>query len=164
MAVRRWIKVVLWVAAIGITVSVVIGSAFAIAIWRHTSVTSVERPDAEKQFEQMRARFPGRKPLVEIRDPGPIMTDIRVHRAPATAPRQPVKYFQVLLYDGKNKRLIRSSAPVWWMRFSGNALLARLGLPMGDLALTEEDIERYGPGIIADFSPPGGGRILVWTE
>ena len=92
------------------------------------------------------------------------MTDFRIHKAPANSPRQPVKHFQVLVYDGKNKRLVRSSAPIWWMRFNGNALLARLGLPMGDLVITEEDIERYGSGIIADFSPPGGGRILVWTE
>ena len=161
---RRWIRIGLWIAAIGILLSVLVGGGFAVTVWRHTTITTVERPAADKEFEQLHARFPLRKPLVEIIDPGPIMTDIRIHRAPPNAPRQAVKHFQVLMYDGKNKRLVRTSAPIWWMRLSGEGLAKRIGLPVGDLTITEEDVERYGPGIIADFSPPGGGRILVWTQ
>jgi hypothetical protein len=37
-------------------------------------------------------------------------------------------------------------------------------VPLGDLSLTVADVERYGPGIIVDFQPPGGGHMLVWTE
>jgi len=162
--VRRWIRIGLWIAAIGIVFAVLIGGGFAVTVWRHTTITTVERAEAAKEFDQLHARFPLRKPLIEIVDPGPIMTDIRIHRAPASAPRQPVKHFQVLMYDGRNKRLVRSSAPIWWMRLSGEGLAKRIGLPVGDLTITEEDVERYGPGIIADFSPPGGGRILVWTQ
>jgi hypothetical protein len=70
----------------------------------------------------------------------------------------------VLAFDGRTGKLVRSRAPVWWMNFSAESLLARVGAPLGAVALTVADVERYGPGVVLDFSPPAGGRVLVWVE
>lgn len=50
------------------------------------------------------------------------------------------------------------------MNFSADDLLARFGVPVGGLSLTVADVERYGPGVMLDFTPPAGGRVLVWVQ
>ena len=35
---------------------------------------------------------------------------------------------------------------------------------IGDLRLTVEDLERYGPSVIVDHHSPDGDRILVWSK
>jgi hypothetical protein len=161
---RPWLKAILWIVIAGLAVAIAIGTGVSIVMWRHTSITKPAAADAEASFTAVRERFKGRQPLVEVKEPGPVMVDVRVNRPPATAPRQPVKHFQVIVWDSRGGTFIRSSAPVWWMNFSGNNLLARLGVPLGDFTLTVADVERYGPGIVIDFMPPGGGHMLVWVE
>jgi hypothetical protein len=161
---RRVLRIALWVAAVGIALAVAIGAVFGGVVLRQTTVSKPAAADAAAEFARIHDRYKGRAPLIVVKDPGPIMVDVRVNRAPASAPRQHVSRFHVMVWDTRGGTFVRSSAPVWWMHFSGNALLARLGVPLGDLDLTVEDIERYGPGIITDFTPPGGGRMLVWVE
>jgi hypothetical protein len=164
MALRRSVRIVLWVVAVGVALSLIIGGGAAVIVWRQTTVTSVQARDADREFERARAQFPARQPLIEIVDPGPIMVDVRVHRAAESAPRQPVQFFHVLVWDGRAQKLVRSRAPVWWMNFSAESLLARFGVPLGDLSLTIADVERYGPGVVVDFTRPVGGRVLVWVQ
>lgn len=163
MAVRRWVRIVLWVVAIGVALSVLVGGSLAVMIYRQTTFTTSERADADREFDRARAQLPSRPPLVEVLSPGP-MPNVRIHRAPDSAPRQNVEEFQVLAYDARNKRLVRSRVPTWFMRFSSGDIASHLGLPVQNFAITLEDVERYGKGIIVDFSPPGGGRLLVWTQ
>jgi hypothetical protein len=141
-----------------------VGVGVGVVLWRHTAIFTPAEADAQASFASIRERFKGRPPLIEIKNSGVPMMDFRINRLPAAAPRQHVRHFQAIVWDSKGGRMVRSSVPVWWMRFSGNNLLARLGVPLGDFALTVEDIERYGPGIIIDFQPPGGGHMLVWVE
>lgn len=164
MAVPRWVRVVLWVAAIGIAVSLLVGGSFSVMIYRQTTFTTSERSDALKEFERVLAQFPPRLPLVEVLNAGSLTASVRIHRAPDTAPRQAVQEFQVLAYDNRKKRLVRSRAPVWMMRFSSGNIAAQLGLPVANFTITLEDVERYGRGIIVDVATPVGGRVLVWVE
>jgi hypothetical protein len=142
----------------------VVGAIFGGVLLQQTTVTRPDKADAEAEFTRIHERFKGKAPLVVVKDPGPIMVDIRVNRAPASAPRQPVSTFHVIAWDSRGGTFVRSRAPVWWMHFKGNDLLDWLGVPLGDLNLTVADVERFGPGIITDFTPPGGGRMLVWVE
>ena len=164
MAVPRWVRISLWVLAICIGVSMLLGGSVAIMIYRQTTFTSSERADADKEFERIKAQFPPRPPLVEVVSPTAVLQEVRINRAPDAAPRQSIQQFQVLAYDAKKKQLVRSRAPVWLLRFSAGNIAAHLGLPVQNFTVTLEDVERYGRGIVVDFSPPGGGRILVWTE
>lgn len=164
MAIPRYLRIALWVVAIGIVLACIVGGSAALIVWRQTTITTSEATDATTQFERIKAQFPQRTPLVEIVDPGPVMMDVRIHRVPESASRQAVKFFHVLVFDARTKRLIRSRAPVWWMTFSAENLLANVGVRVGDLALTVADVERFGPGVVLDFTPPPGGRVLVWVE
>lgn len=161
---RRPLRIALWVIAVAMVVSLAIGAGVGLVVWRHTSITKPEAARAQASFTSIRERYKGRPPLMEIKSAGPPMMDIRINRAPASAPRQQVRHFHVIVWDSRAGQFVKSSVPIWWMHFSGNNLLARLGVPLGDFSLTVEDIERFGPGIIIDFQPPGGGHMLVWTE
>lgn len=154
----------MWVVAIGVVVATIIGAGVGVVLWRHTTISKPMAAEVTAEFAHLHERFKGKTPLIEVRNPGPVMLDVRVNRPPASAPRQRVEHFHVIVWDSRGGTYVRSSVPVWWMHFSGNAVLARLGVPMGDLSLTVADVERYGPGIVTDFTPPGGGRMLVWVE
>jgi hypothetical protein len=158
------LRIALWTVAIGVALAMTIGAAFGGVLWRHTTITNPPKTDAAAEFARVHARFSGKPPLVIVKEPGPIMVDIRVNRPPATAPRQRVGHVHTIVWDSRGGTFVRSSAPVWWMHLSGNSILAWLGVPLGDLDLTVDDIERFGPGIITDFTPPGGGRMIVWVE
>ena len=161
---RRAIRIVLWVAVIGVVGLIAIGASVGLVVWRHTALTKPAATDAQSAFASIRERYKGRAALVEIKSMGPLMIDARVNRLPASAPRHQVRHFHVIVWDSRGGSFVRSSVPIWWMYFSGNNLLSQLGVPLGDLSLTVADVERYGPGIIVDFQPPGGGHMLVWTE
>jgi hypothetical protein len=147
-----------------LALAILVGGVFAGVLWRHTTVSKPPKSDAAAEFARVHERFKGKMPLVVVRNPGPIMPDIHVNRPPESAPRQRVTHIQAIVWDSRGGTFVRSSAPVWWMHLKGNALIAWLGVPLGDLDLRVADVERFGPGIITDFSPPGGGRMLVWVE
>ena len=161
---RRAVRIALYLAVIGVVGLVAIGASVGLVVWRHTALTKPAAPDAQAAFTSIRERYKGRPPLVEIKSIGPLMVDARINRVPESAPRQPVRHFHVIVWDSRGGSFVRSSAPIWWMHFKGTSLLSQLGVPLGDLSLTVADVERYGPGIIVDFQPPGGGHMLVWTE
>jgi hypothetical protein len=164
MTVPRWVRISLWVVAAGVLVMMLVGGGIAVMIYRQTSFSSAERVDADREFERVKAQFPPRPPLVEVLSPESMPAGIRIHRAPAGAPRQSIREFQVLLYEIREKRLVRSHVPAWLMRFSSGNIALQLGLPVGDFTISLEDVEHYGRGIIIDFSPPDKARLLVWTE
>lgn len=159
---RRPVRIALWTVAAVVALMVFVGAGAAIMVLRHTTVSSPSAEQAGQAFEQVRSRFPARPPLVEVGDPRRM--HVRVNRPPETAPRHAVQAFHVLAWDGRDGKLVQSRAPVWWMRFSLENLAAELGIPMGPWALTVADVERYGPGIVMDYAPPGGGRVLAWVE
>lgn len=54
--------------------------------------------------------------------------------------------------------------PLWLMRFSTLNITSQLGIAPEKLRLTVGDVQRYGPGIIADYSAEGSFRVLVWVD
>ena len=164
MAVPRWVRISLWVLAICIGLSMLFGGGVAIMIYRQTTFTKSESADADREFERVKAQFPARPPLVEVLKPSAVMPEFRINRAPETSPRQSIQELQVLVYDVRKKELVRTRAPAWLLRFSSGNIAAHLGLPVQNFTITLEDVERYGRGIIIDYSPPAGGRVLVWSE
>ena len=141
----------------------VLAASVSFVLWRHTSLTKPAAADADAAFAQIRERYKGRAPLIEIKDVARSM-DVKINRLPETAPRHHIKHFHVVVWDSRQGTMVRSSAPVWWMQFNANNVLTNLGVPLGGYNLSVQDVERYGPGIIIDFQPPGGGHMLVWVE
>ena len=140
-----------------------IAGSVSFVVWRHTSITKPAAAEADGVFAMIRERYKGRAPLIELQD-RTSPAAVKINRPPATAARQDVKHFHVVVWDSRQGTFVRSSVPVWWMTFNANNVLTNLGVPLGGYNLSVQDVERYGPGIIIDFQPPGGGHMLVWVE
>jgi hypothetical protein len=161
---RRIVRTALWLVAAGVITMFVIVGSVSFVVWRHTSITKPAAAEADGVFTMIRERYKGRTPLIELKDPTPPMIGVKINRPPATAQRQNIKHFHVAVWDSRQGTFVRSSVPVWWMQFNANNVLTNLGVPLGGYNLSVQDVERYGPGIIIDFQPPGGGHMLVWVE
>ena len=161
---RRAVRTVLWLVAAGVIAMVAIAGSVSVVVWRHTSVTKPAAADADTAFSSIRERYKGRAPLIQIKNPTSPMMDVRINRLPSNAPQQNVRHFHVIVWDSRKGTFVRSSVPVWWMTFNANNVLTNLGVPLGGYNLSVQDVQRYGPGIIIDFQPPGGGHMLVWVE
>lgn len=161
---QTWKSVVIALALIvGTFVVVFIG----VGIWTirsHASAQFVDADVAQAEFNAVNARYGGRPPLIEIRAGGDASVPL-VHRD-ETAPRREIVALHVLSYSPQARKLVRADVPGWvlkWMSVHGTIRLANL--EMFDDArdrLTLEDLERHGPGIVADFSGPS--HVIIWTE
>ena len=76
----------------------------------------------------------------------------------------PVSTLHVINWKSEDNELMRAEVPLWLARFSSVNLLSQLGVAPDRYSLTVKDIERYGPGIIADYRSPGTFRVLVWVD
>lgn len=159
---RKAVRNLLWVFAAGVLLLFVIAGSVSYVVWRHTSITKPPAAEADAIFAMVRERYKGRAPLIEMKGAPP--AGMTINRLPDTAPRHDVKHFHVVVWDSRQGTLVRSSAPLWWMTFNANNILTNLGVPLGGYNLSVQDVERYGPGIILDFQPPGGGHMLLWVE
>ena len=158
---RTWVK-----ATIGGVVVIAVAFAALMAtgayfVFRHMEQRTTAEAEAIKEIDTIKARFGTRPPLVEISDP--MRADIRINR-PTEASAAPVETVHILNWKSDTRELMRTDAPLWLLRFSSVNIASRLGLAPDRFRLTVSDIQRYGPGIVADYGAPGKFRILVWVE
>jgi hypothetical protein len=117
------------------------------------------------EFEQVRARFTEGRPLIEVE--GDDMERVRINHPPESAPRQPVKDLNLLVWTPDEDKLVRLSLPLWLLRFnaSGFHVTTREGdVSFERFRLTVEDVERHGPGLVLDHESRDGERVLIWAE
>jgi hypothetical protein len=115
---------------------------------------------ALSDIETIRTRFGSRPPLIEILDAR--MANVRINRLVGDGAR--VSTFHVINWNAEDSEIVRMEAPLWFMRFSSLNLLSQLGIAPASIRLTVQDVERYGPGIVVDYSQPGKVRMLVWVD
>ena len=158
---RTWKKATLGVV---ITVAVVIAGfagTGAYFVLRHLEKSVTGEAAANSEMDAIRSRYGPRPPLLEIIDPR--SGDIRVNREPGPAPA-PVSTVHVLNWKSEDGEFTRAQVPLWLARFSSVNILSQLGVAPAKYRLTVDDIQRYGPGIIADYRSAGTFRILIWVE
>jgi hypothetical protein len=160
MALTRRGKILLGLA-IGIPVAIALFSGAAAYLVLRTLDTQQAAPAAAAAaFEQARKAFPPRPPLIEVVDLR--ARNVRVNRAP-NAPRRPVDKLHFLVYTPSDQEMMRGSMPAWLARM--RVSITGIGnWSFSDLHITLEDIERYAPGIIVDFTTPDGEQIIVWAQ
>src|SRR5258706_11614669 len=170
MSAIRKRSVLLWV---GLCTAIVILSAltgtvrFFLRHW-HTEAASVST--ARIEFEQLRARFAGEQPLLDMRIRKP-STDVNATRVPA-----PLHSFHTVIFDTRGgERLVHISVPYWfgrrYARHSGTFIW------LGELTffddtefdpekvqLSVDDVERHGPGLLVDYQDPSGGQFIAWVQ
>ena len=164
---RTWLWVILGVfGTFFLVVVALVGSA--VYLFRtHVKNEWVDRPVAEQQFDEQRARFKGQQPLVEFEGRDGYDNDDKatVHRPNPDAPRAKINTVKVLIYDLRQSHLIHVDVPGWMMRMMPNG---RYGGWDGEdefarHRLTIDDLERHGLGLVLD-GHNRNTRILIWSE
>jgi hypothetical protein len=163
--VKTWIWVVLGVIiACVVTAVAVAGSAFYFLSKRFETHTATSAT-ANREFDSAKARFSGRKPLVELDRDGAV-TRANTAEAGSADTRVPEQVI-VMAFDPDQERIVRVTLPFWLLRLkSRHASINFNGKKMDleDLKLTVADLERYGPTLIIDQTSPDGTRVLVWSQ
>jgi hypothetical protein len=163
--VRTWIWIVVGVVAFGILCVIVMAGAGMYYVARNIETRTVSSATASDEFEAIRKKFAGQKPLIELDDRGNFLRANTDRPAPTNAARPETLY--VLAFDPDDGGLVRVSVPFWLLRiktnnshisFSGNQV------DLEDLKLSVEDLERFGPSLILDQKNGGGDRVLVWSQ
>ena len=158
---RTWVKATLGGVVLVVLAFVGLAATGAYFVFRNMENRASPEAEAVKAIDAVKARFGTRPHLVEIADPR--RADIRINRPADPSPTR-VETVHIMNWKRETGELSRTKAPLWLMRFSSVNILSRLGLTPAQFRLTVSDIERYGPGIIADYAAPGSTRVLVWVE
>jgi hypothetical protein len=161
---RNWIAIVVGVlllfGILGVGCVVITVSWFG----QRLSVTSAEEHAAEQQFEEIRERFAGQQPLLELVDGKPQLNAERGSQKPA---QTSLTTLHVVAYDRDEGNLVRFALPFWLLRLKSGPIRIsayQQGWDDRGVSFRVEDIEKHGPGIIVDVAQPGEGRVIIWAE
>lgn len=160
-----------WVVATLVTLALLAAGGLGLSAWLFSSWSSIrtlEPDDADRAFDAALARSGGGPAYIEIGPGG----RVGVHRELEAAEPLPVQALHLLAYEPDRRQLVEVAFPFWFVRakLTGTLNAGTLTtLASGDwahldLSVTEEDLERRGPGLVLDHAPAGGGRLLLWLE
>ena len=158
---RTWHKATLGVLIAMLAIVAVLGGTAAYFVLGNLEKSITGEAEANNEMDAVRKRYAPRTPLLEIVDPR--TGDIRINREQGPAAAR-VGTVHIINWKAEEGELMRTEVPLWLMRFSSVNLLSKLGVAPARFRLTVEDIQRYGPGIIADYRRPGAFRVVVWTD
>jgi hypothetical protein len=130
---------------------------------RSFEVSKADEASAVQRFDEIRQRFKGVTPILEIRDDEPVVT----RRPAAGAGRTQLTTLRIVHWSPRDEDYSRIDVPFWLLRMkSGPIEIASDNSRWSDhdLGVTVEDLERYGPTLILDHEQDNGDRVLVWTE
>ena len=136
------------------------------AVWlfkRAVNVADADAKSAEQSFEEVRQRFGGVTPLLELRDDEPTIT----RQPPEQTTGGRLTSLRIMAWDHDEKRLTHIDLPFFLLRLKkGPIEFANHEKVFGrrPINLTVEQLERYGPTLVLDVQPPRGGHVIVWTE
>lgn len=161
---RRWIPIVLGIVFL-LFVLAVGAVIFSVAWFRQNlQVTEVSATNAAQEFDAIRAKFAGQRPLLELRDGRPEYVAEREKE-----PRSTVQLttLHLMAWDEDDEELVKFALPFWLLRMkSGPIGFSSYASGIDRVSLRPEDIERHGPGLILDVTEDrrGRGRVLIWAE
>ena len=162
---RTWI----WIA-VAIVVVCILGmiaiAGVGLYYFSQRVETRMTTPAAAAQdFDQIKARFSGQPPLLELDNRGRLVRS-DTKRTPSPHPKRPDE-LRVLAFDPETERIVSLSIPFWLLRLKMGSTRIELGdnsVDLEDLRLSVEDLERYGPTLIVDHKNREGERVLVWSQ
>jgi hypothetical protein len=163
--VRTWVWVVVGVIVAGILGIVAMAAASLYYVSRHVDTKEVSPAMASREFDEVRARFPSQKPLIELDDRGDLLRT-NPDRPAQKNPKR-LEQINVLAFDPDEGRIVRVTIPFWLLRLKAGGTTIDLNhgrIDLEDLKLSVEDLERFGPTVIVDHSAHSGERVLVWSQ
>jgi len=161
--VKTWVWVVVGVVALGILGIVAMA---AVGLWfvrSHVNVQATTVTAATTDFDAVRGRFTGQKPLIELDDEGEFLRANTDRPAGSVRPQS----LNVMAFDAKDEKIVRMELPFWVLRMKSGGTRFSMGggdVDLAKLRLTVEDLERYGPTLILDHQDHRGARVLVWSQ
>ncbi len=162
---RRWIPILIGVVLLFGVVAV--GAIVLTAVWfrQNMTITRSNEDAATQQFEDVRRRFPGQEPLIQLVDGRPqYAAEPRERRR---HPRTPLTSVHVIAYDRDEGNTVTFSLPFWLLRMKSGPIRIsayQQGWDDRGVSFRVEDIEKHGPGIIVDVTEPNEGRVLIWAQ
>ena len=164
---KKWIWIAVGLLAAALLACGGLVGTVAYFSLRHLNVQRVSAESADREFEQVRARFPGKNPLIEIDEDN--WERPRIQQPPeAGAARAPLQTMHIMAWNERDAKLVKMDLPFWILRLNTrrNSYVFSTN-DFGDLErlnLNSEDLERYGPGLLLDHRDRRGVRVLVWTD
>ena len=163
--VKTWVWVVVALVVVGILGLVaVVGFGFYFAS-QHIETRAASPGSAAKAFDEVRERFTGQLPLIELDDRGRFR---RAHTTrPAPAKVNAPEHLHVLAYDADDGQVVRLRVPFWLLRLKvggGGINFNGRQMDLEDLRLSVDDLERYGPTLIAEHKAADGSHVIVWSQ
>jgi hypothetical protein len=163
--VKTWVWVVVGIAVVCI-LGIVAMAAFSVYyVSQHVKTHEASPAVASRQFDEVKARFTGQKPLIELSESGQLVRT-NPDRPLQQHPRSP-EQLNVLVFDPDDRRVVQLTIPFWLLRMKmGGTTVDFNGgrMDLEDLKLTVEDLERFGPTLIVDHSTGRGDRVLIWSQ
>jgi len=159
--VRTWVKATVGGVVVIAVALAVLAATGAYFVLRSMETRASAEAEAIREIDAVKARFGPRPPLVEIVDPR--TADIRINRPVEPSPSR-VDTVHLMNWKAETGELTRAEVPLWLMRFSSLNIASRLGIAPARFRLTVADIQRYGPGIVVDYSSQKEFRVLIWVD
>ena len=161
---KTWVWVALGLTAVCILFVIAIAGAGFYYFTQHinTSRTTVE--GAQQEFDAVRARFRGHKPLIELDAKGNFLRSNTDRDAPGGT--RPPESLHVMAFDPDDGGLVKMTVPFWLLRMKmqGNIDFGGNSVSLEELKLTVADLDRLGPSLVLDQANEGGDRVLVWSQ
>jgi hypothetical protein len=156
------------VSATGVLAAALIAAAGFVLRHRESSAASPEL--AAARFAQLRARFAGEAPLLDMTMRAAAGTGV-----PAPGATRLHTVHTVVFDTRGGSRLLQIDVPYWFARrFAGRdrsfqwlgelTFLDDTEFDPEPIRLSLDQIERRGPGLLVDYRHPSGGQFLAWAE
>ncbi len=163
--VKAWVWVVVAIVVIGVLGVVAMAGIGLYFFSQHVETRTVSPANAARDFEQVKLRFAGEKPLIELDEHGRYLRS-NTDRTPPPNVKAP-ESINVMAFDPNDGRIVRLTIPFWLVRMKMRGATIDLNgkhMDLEDLRLTAEDLERFGPTLIVDHKSGSGERVLVWSQ
>jgi hypothetical protein len=161
---RRWIPILLGVLVmLGM---VAVGAIVLTVSWfrQNMTITHTNEDAATQQFDEVRRRYAGQQPLIQLVDGKPQYV---AERASQTAAQTALNTLHILAFDRNQGQTVTFSLPFWLLRMKSGPIRIsayQQGWDDRGVSFDVHDIEKHGPGIIVDLTERTEGRVLIWAE
>lgn len=166
---RTWVTVVVAILIVLAICGIAVVGGIVYVVTSHYQSAIVDEQPAGVRFAEMRQRFAGQQPLVQIRGEHDAVVREDITERPAGG-RTRLRSMRALVYDPGEKRLVELTLPFWVLRMAPDSsdwsFVSDSGVDFDSkrIHLSAADLERVGPALILDLTDPKGHQVLVWTE
>jgi hypothetical protein len=161
---RTWFFLALGTLVLLVGLAVLVVGAGAWFFASHVTIEPASGGRAEESLADVRKRFEGQTPLIEITPGGTVSTaELQRRRATYAGPLPETLY--LVAWSEGDEKIIRISFPFWLLRLqSEKSMKIDIdGFQMEQLGVTNEDIQMAGPALVLDGARHKS-HVILWTE